>query len=121
MNNDKLKKSWNPSSSINISPKEYEKQVVSWLQRSKGTLVSFNVQHLKYLEGSGGNYEFDAVAEFSIFEGAKIIILIECKRYSKPVQRGKMLELYAKLEDVKAHKAMMFATSGFQSGALEFP
>jgi restriction system protein len=73
---------------------------------------------VKHLGGPGRDYEFDAVANFAILQGAKIKILAECKRYSQPVEREKLLALWAKLQDVKAHKAMMFATCGFQSGAL---
>ena len=111
---------WNPGNAINISPKDYEKQVVEWLKVAGGTLESFEVEHLTHLSGPGGDYEFDAVANFTVLNGAKIIILVECKRYSSPVEREKILALWAKMQDVKAHKAMMFATCGFQSGALEY-
>ena len=93
---------------------------MAWLRASGGTLEQFTVEHLKHLGGPGGDYEFDAVANFTILKGAKIKILVECKRYSQPVEREKLLALWAKLQDVKAHKAMMFATCGFQSGALSY-
>lgn len=111
---------WNPAQSVDISPEEYELQVVSWLRRAGATLERFEVQHLVRLGGSGGDYEFDAVAEFTILNGATIRVVVECKRYSKPVEREKLLSLWAKLQDVRAHKAMIFATCGFQSGALEY-
>ncbi len=111
---------WNPASSPDIAPKEFEKQVVEWLRDSGSILEDFNVQHLKHLEGPSGDYEFDAVARFTILSGAKVIVVVECKRYSKPVERDHMLTLWAKKEDVNAHKAMMFATCGFQSGALKY-
>jgi hypothetical protein len=41
-------------------------------------LEGFEVRHLQYLEGQGGDYEFDAIAKLSILKGASIIILIEC-------------------------------------------
>jgi restriction system protein len=78
------------------------------------------VKHLHHLTGAGGAYEFDAVAEFRVFQGALIIVVVECKRYSSPVEREKVLSLSAKMRDVGAHKAMMFSTGGFQSGAIEF-
>lgn len=55
-----------------------------------------------------------------MFGGAKIVVLVECKRYSRPVERDHLLTLWAKKEDVSAHKAMIFATCGFQSGAIEY-
>jgi len=114
------KSSWNPAYPPQLSPEEYEKQVVAWLKASGGILEKFEVQHLRHLSGPGGDYEFDAVSEFTLFKGARIIVLVECKRYSQPVERDHVMTLWAKLQDVKAHKAMMFATCGFQSGALEY-
>jgi len=111
---------WNPLKPCNVTPKEFEEQVLSWLKILSDDLNSFSVGHLKHLSGSGGDYEFDEVAEFIILNGAIIIVLIECKRYSRPVEREKILSLYAKLQDVGAHKAIIFSTSGFQSGALSY-
>jgi restriction system protein len=111
---------WNPDRAAEVTPEEYERQVVVWIRATGARLASFDVQHLRRLSGAGGEYEFDAVAELSVLEGAKITLLIECKRYSSPVEREALLSLWAKLQDVKAHKAMIFATCGFQSGALEY-
>jgi restriction system protein len=111
---------WNPGTAVEISPQEYERQVVAWLRAAGATLEQFEVKHLHKIGGEGGEYEFDAVAELSLLQGAKIVLLVECKRYSKPVEREKVMALWAKLQDVKAHKAMIFATCGFQSGALEY-
>jgi len=111
---------WNPAQTADVAPEEYEEQVVSWLKASSDSLDRFDIQHLKRLEGFGGDYEFDAVAECTLFHGAKITVLVECKRYSHPVEREKVMALWAKLQDVGAHKAMMFATCGYQSGALTY-
>jgi restriction system protein len=111
---------WNPANPAEISPEEYEKRVVDWLREAAGTLDKFEVKPLRHLSGPGGDYEFDAVAQLTILNGAQIVILVECKRYSRPVEREKLLSLWAKMQDVKAHKAMIFATCGFQSGALEY-
>lgn len=114
------KSPWNPAQAADVTPEEYEKQVVSWLKESSNALDRFDIQHLTRLEGSGGDYEFDAVVEFTLFQGAKVTVLVECKRYSRPVEREKVMALWAKLQDVGAHKAMMFATCGYQSGALTY-
>jgi restriction system protein len=111
---------WNPAGAASLSPAEYERQVVAWPRASGETVESFKVKHAEHLSGPGGDYEFDAVAEFTILSGARIKVLVECKRYNRPVEREKLLSLWAKLQDVKAHKAMMFATCGFQSGALKY-
>lgn len=111
---------WNPGKQTKITPQDYESQVVDWLKATGGTVESFEVKHLEYISGAGGEYEFDAVVRFTILNGAQIVILIECKRYSRPVDREKVLALWAKAQDVGAHKAMVFSTSGFQSGALDY-
>jgi restriction system protein len=111
---------WNPPESADISAKEYELQVVKWLKATASCLDRFTVSHLKHIEGIGGDYEFDGVAEFTSFHEARFTVLVECKRYSRPVEREKVLALWAKLQAVSAHKAMMFATSGFQSGAIQY-
>ncbi len=110
----------NHAKSTDISTKENEIQVVAWLRATGGTLESFEVKHLTNLSGTGGDYEFDAIAEFTILNGAHIVVVVECKRYGRPVEREKLLSLWAKQQDVKANKAMMFATCGFQSGALKY-
>jgi restriction system protein len=114
------KSPWNPAYPPQLSVEEYENQVIAWLKASGGTLEKFEVQHLRHLSDPGGDYEFDAVAEFTLFKGARIIVLVECKRYSQPVKRDHLMALWAKLQDVRAQKAMMFATCGFQSGALKY-
>ncbi len=120
MDNPDYMSPWNPQKSLMITPKEYEQQVAEWLTCAGASLTQFQISHLAQLSGTGGEYEFDAVSEFSIFEGAQIIVLIECKRYNRPVEREVVLSLHSKLSDVGAHKAMIFSTSGFQRGALEY-
>ncbi len=111
---------WNPASPVFVTPDDYEKQVVSWLRETGHTLASFRVTHLEEIEGSSGAYVFDAVAEFTVFEGARVVVLVECKRHRRAVERQDVLALEAKLRDVGAHKAMLFSTAGFQKGALEY-
>jgi len=91
------KSPWNPASTVDISPEEYEKQVVGWLRDAGGMLDKFEVKHLSHLCGAGGDYEFDAVAQLTILNGAQIVVLVECKRYSRPVEREKLLSLWAKM------------------------
>lgn len=110
---------WNPNKSCDVTPKEFEKQVLSWLELI-AKINSFSFKHRKNLSGVSGEYEFDGVVKLEIFGGAKIIILIECKRYSRPIEREKLLSFYSKLQEVGAHKGMFFSTSGFQSGAIKY-
>ena len=111
---------WNPAASVEVSPDEYERQVVAWLRQTKRGLSSFKIRHQALVAGSSGEYTFDGIAEFEIFDGARIVVLVECKRHSNPVKRDYVLALEAKLRDLGAHKAMLFSTAGFQRGALEY-
>ena len=103
-----------------ITPKEFEQQVKTWIEDAGAKIESFNVDHLKPLEGDSGEYEIDVTATFSILDGAEIKVLIECKRYKKNVERDVVMVLESKLRDSSAHKGMIFTTSGFQSGALTY-
>lgn len=112
---------FNPKVPVQVSPKEYEQQVVRWLTSASHSEVVFEIEHLKNLEGAGGEYELDAIATLSIFGGsAEIKIIIECKRYAKPVEREMVMVLWSKLQALKAHKGIIFSTSGFQSGAIQY-
>jgi restriction system protein len=111
---------WNPASPVDVTPQEYEQQVANWLASARESLEQFTVNNLVHLSGAGGEYEFDAIAKFTAFKGAHFTVLVECKRYNRPVERDHVMTLWAKLQDTSAQKAMLFATCGFQSGALEF-
>jgi hypothetical protein len=45
---------------------------------------------------------------------------VECKHDKSRVKRDRVQELWAKIQSVGAHKGILFATAGFQSGAIEF-
>jgi len=111
---------WNPERPVEVSPKEYERQVLDWLRQARGDLTDFEIGHLKKLVGASGEYEFDVVATFSAFEGAEFVVLVECKRYREAVKRDTVMTLHTKLIEVGAHKGMMFSTGGFQRGAIQF-
>ncbi len=105
---------------VEITPTQFEQQVRSWLAGTSKELKQFRVTHLKKLGGPGGEYEIDAVAEFDVFGGAEIVVLVECKYYKHPVKRDVVMLLDAKLRETGAHKGMIFSTARFQSGALQY-
>jgi len=103
-----------------ITPDQYERQVISWLQQEGRNYHSFTIKNLAKDTGSGGDYSLDGLAEFEIFSGAKIKVLIECKRHQRPLSRDTILAVKAKKDDISAEKALVFSTSGFQKGAVTF-
>jgi restriction system protein len=111
---------WNPGEPVEITPGEYEQQVLAWLVEASGDLPNAQLGHLVTLPGAGGEYEFDIVVRFSGFGEAEFVVLVECKRYRTPIKREIVLSMHSKLRDVGAHKAMIVSTAGFQKGALEY-
>lgn len=112
---------WKPGVPANITPAQFEELVRSWLKRvgaGKGTALE--ATHLGVVHGAGGNYKIDVLVKLTVFTGASIVVLVECKHQARPVERDEVMVLHAKLSDVGAHKGMLFSTSGFQKGALEY-
>jgi restriction system protein len=112
---------WNPRVPVEISPTEFEKLVLEWLrlaaEQQKQTIMA---RHLGVAYGAGGEYKIDVLVSFSALGGALFVVLVECKHQARPVERDDVMVLESKLRDTNAQKAMLFSTSGFQSGALDF-
>ena len=105
---------------VDITPEEFERQVRNWLEASADGPIGFTITRSSMLEGDSGEYEIDIMTEFEIFDGALIKVLVECKRYKNPVKRDVIMILESKIRDSDSHKGMVFSTSGFQKGALEY-
>ena len=105
---------------VNITPEQFERQVHDWLKALADGLKSFTVLHSQMIEGDSGEYEIDVMAEFEVFDGALIKVLVECKRHKNPIKRDVIMVLESKIRDTGAHKGMVFSTSEFQKGAIEY-
>jgi len=112
---------WNPRIPVSITPTDFERLVLTWLERcAEGEKQRVEAEHLGIVQGRGGDYKIDALVKLTVFRGALVIVLVECKHQTRPVEREDVMVLQAKVRDVGAHKGMLFSTSGFQSGALEY-
>ena len=109
----------NPGMPIEITPAEFELQVLRWLAKGAGSLDDPQITHQGKVSGQGGEYAIDVLVRLTVFAGTQIVIFAECKRQRRPVERDEILALEAKLRDTGAHKGMLFSTSGFQEGALK--
>jgi acyl carrier protein len=71
----------------------------------------------KHLEGkkSGHLHEIDIVIETTVAQ-LDILILLECKHYSRTVDVGDILTFASRIDDIGAHKGVMVSTKGFQEG-----
>jgi restriction system protein len=105
---------------LKMTPERFEKYVRGIVKREKMTLQDFEVTHLESVNGMDGEYTMDVVATFVLFGGAIFRTLIECKRYSNPIEREIVMILEQKLQSTGSQKGMIFSTSSFQSGAIEF-
>jgi restriction system protein len=102
-----------------LSPEEFELTVKSMLDTDGEGLTDYRSGHREVISGHDGDYEFDVTVRFTAL-GATYLTLIECKHYKSRVEREKVQALWAKIQSVGAHKGIMFASAGFQSGAVEF-
>ncbi len=102
-----------------ITPEDFELLVKGIIDAAAGGLVDYRSEHLASLSGGDGDYVIDVVASFTAL-GAQFVVLVECKRQSRDVEREVIQVLHSKLQSLGAQKAMLFSTSGFQSGAIEY-
>jgi restriction system protein len=102
-----------------LTPAEFELAVKAILDGSGISLLSYESQHLRRIEGLDGEYVIDIVATFEAL-GARFMVLVECKHEKRPVERQDVQVLRAKLESTGAHKGIVFSIAGFQRGAQEY-
>jgi restriction system protein len=105
---------------LEITATEFERLVRDWILMQSGELTSLEVTHDVKVEAHDSTYQIDVLAKFQAFAGAEFTVLIECKKYHSAVERELVQVLHDKVRSVGAHKGMLFATSGFQSGAIKY-
>ncbi len=104
---------------LSLTPVEFERLVASVLQKQGVGLNDLDVRHLDPIQGDDGEYKIDVTARFEAF-GANFLVLIECKHQSRPIERDVVQVLADKVRSVGAQKRMLFSTTRFQRGALEY-
>lgn len=103
-----------------LTPEHFERLVKSWLESVARPLEAFSARHLDSLSGTDGEYTIDVTARFRALGGASFLVVAECKKHRHPIKREVVQTLRDKQQSVGAQKAMVFATSDFQSGAIEY-
>ncbi|CAD5288434.1 Restriction endonuclease [Alteromonas sp. 38] len=104
---------------INISPTDFEILVQKWIENSGQKLTSFEAKHNVKLEAHDGTYQIDVLAVFEAL-GAEFKIVIECKKHKNAIPRSLVQILHDRVRSLGAQKGMLFATTGFQSGAIKY-
>ncbi len=104
-----------------ITPTEYEQFCTEILKSyaEEEKLKDFTIQHNALITADEGEYQLDIYATF-VALGVQFKVIAECKRYSKPVSREKIVVLADKVKSLGAHKGILISTSGFQSGACDY-
>ena len=103
-----------------ITPIDFELLVKRWFEAQAGSISSFDAKHRELLAGVDGEYEIDVSIRFSMFGGAKFLVLVECKKHSNPIKREVVQVLNDRLRSTGGHKGFIFSTAPFQSGALTY-
>jgi restriction system protein len=103
----------------NLSPRDFEILVKSWLDAAGLQLDEYRSQHDVRLNTADGEYQIDITATFSAL-GAEYRNFIECKRQKNPIKREQVQALLSKLQSIGAQRAILFSISSFQRGAVEF-
>ncbi len=102
---------------------EYEqlvrKRLEDYARRYGQKGITVQITGRRDMEGDGGEYEIDATARFE-FMDVDFLVLVECKNHRRPVGRDDVIAFAGKVDALAAHKGMMFSTSGFQRGALDY-
>jgi hypothetical protein len=67
---------------------------------------------------SGRDINVDVSFETQLL-GAHILGLVECKCYKSRVEVSDVEEFHSKIDDIGAHKGIMFTTIGYEAGAVK--
>jgi restriction system protein len=102
-----------------ITSLQFELEVKRFLESTSGKLEEFQTEHREAVHGQDGTYEIDITARFRVF-GAKFLVLVECKHHKNRIMRDYVQVLHAKQVSLGAQKAMLFSTSGFNEGAVNY-
>ena len=96
-----------------MSAIDFEKYSLDILRQQTRGLENLSITHNVVIEKGDGNYQIDGVIKFSVI-GVNYITLVECKHYKGAISREKVQVLYDKI------RAILIATSNFQSGAIKY-
>ena len=106
---------------LSLTPTEFEKYCYKILKgyAEEESLKDFTTTHNKKIETYDGKYQIDVYAEFTALN-SKIKVLCECKQYTSSIKRETVTALHNKLNSIGANKGIIFSTSDFQSGAIQY-
>lgn len=102
-----------------ITPLEFELEVRRLLQAAAGSLKSFSADHRPVISGVDGDYEIDVAITFEAV-GVNFLVLVECKKTSRPIEREVIQVLHDRVRSTGAHKGIVFSSQPYQRGAINY-
>jgi len=102
-----------------VEPLEYE-QFVTRVCQELLSCQGVQVYRQKEFVGrrSGRKIRVDACFEMGVL-GTRVLFVLECKCHNRRLCAGDVEEFCSKLQDIGAHKGIMFTTVGYQAGAQQ--
>lgn len=104
---------------VEMTPEEFELEVKRVLEAEHSGLTSVRTTHREIIVAGDGSYQIDVTARFEALS-LKFLVLVECKHQKKPVEREVVQVLYDRLRATGAQKGVLFATTSFQKGAIDY-
>src|ERR1035438_6538411 len=100
-----------------MDPSEFESLVKALVAEQLGQ-TDQEIRHGAMLPGkrSGFNHEVDLSFEIDLL-GTRVLVILECKAYGRPVSVDDVLEFCSRVQDIGAHKGILVSTTGFTDGA----
>jgi len=104
---------------LEISPIEFEKQVLDLFTTQKPAPKKLEVLHNQRLTADDGRYQIDVLITFETL-GVDFKVLVECKRHKEAVKRETVQILKDRVITLGAQKGILVTASGFQAGAIKY-
>jgi restriction system protein len=104
---------------ISLSPQEFEAEVASLIKGKYADQRGLRVDRLEKISVQDGTYEIDITARFEAL-GVDFLVLVECKHHKSPIKRDVVQILHDRVRAVGAQKGIIFSTSSFQRGAVQY-
>lgn len=102
-----------------ITPVEFEQLVRDHMESLRSDLNEFQAKHNELVTGADGSYAIDVTVRFKVLD-VNFVVLVECKHQKNPIKREIVQILSDKLRSTGAHKGIIFATTTFQRGAIDY-
>jgi hypothetical protein len=96
---------------------EFVLELVRQLEFCRNATISRNVKFVG--KRQPGQYEIDIAVEVAFGGVARFLLIVECKNWSRPVDRPVVQKLAQTLDAIAAHKAAIASPVGFTKEAIE--